>query len=382
MSDKMDRQGARTPADLERKYQFGKRFAEIMGVALDAQKAITVVESELQAQIVEQYTSIMRDTEKIILEAAAKYVKETEYAEYKNAVSAQFKVMADEISAKLLSTTEQLASLSDAINSVDEKTSAAVANVENDIRGLNDALGDYSMGSEEFRNTVTDELSNAVERIKAAEDGITETDAKVDGVDEDLQTVKGEIELHYEANAEFEKKCEAEISATSEQVSLNMSSTERTFSEVYATFEDAYGNILEQKEFSEEVKKYCDSEIAASAEEFGIKFQSNTDQITNVNGDIQKISEDLQKHFEFSVNGLTIKSAEGQFKLRLDNGMISFYKGEIDENDLAKNRFGWWDGINFYTGNIFVDVEERAQFGNFAFVPRSNGSLDFLKVGG
>jgi hypothetical protein len=33
---KQDRQGARTPSDLEYKYQFGKTFAEIMGVATDA----------------------------------------------------------------------------------------------------------------------------------------------------------------------------------------------------------------------------------------------------------------------------------------------------------------------------------------------------------
>ena len=53
----------------------------------------------------------------------------------------------------------------------------------------------------------------------------------------------------------------------------------------------------------------------------------------------------------------------------------------FDENDLTKNRFGWWDGVDFHTGNIIVKVEERAQFGNFAFIPRSDGSLMFLKVG-
>lgn len=36
---KQDRQGARTPADLERKYSFGKSFAEVMGFASDAQDA-------------------------------------------------------------------------------------------------------------------------------------------------------------------------------------------------------------------------------------------------------------------------------------------------------------------------------------------------------
>ena len=35
---KQDRQGARTPADLERKYKFGQSFAETMGIATDAQQ--------------------------------------------------------------------------------------------------------------------------------------------------------------------------------------------------------------------------------------------------------------------------------------------------------------------------------------------------------
>ena len=42
--------------------------------------------------------------------------------------------------------------------------------------------------------------------------------------------------------------------------------------------------------------------------------------------------------------------------------------------------FGSWDGDNFYTGNIVIRVDEKAQFGNFAYIPRSDGSLSFLKV--
>lgn len=37
MSDRQDRQGARTPADLERRYNFGKSFSDILGIAKDAQ---------------------------------------------------------------------------------------------------------------------------------------------------------------------------------------------------------------------------------------------------------------------------------------------------------------------------------------------------------
>jgi hypothetical protein len=66
------------------------------------------------------------------------------------------------------------------------------------------------------------------------------------------------------------------------------------------------------------------------------------------------------------------KSEEGSMTLTLENDLIVFKKNG--------QQFGWWDGVDFHTGNIVVEVNERAQFGNFAFVPRSDGSLSFLKV--
>lgn len=211
MSAKQDRQGVRTATDLERKYNFGKTFAEILGIATDARDSVDRVESELRNEILEQVTSIARDTESIIMSALESYVETSDYEDFLKTVESEFAVMADRIS---------------------------------------------------------------------------------------------------------------------------------------------------------------------------MNFDFYTEQISEVNGELQTVTEDLSKYFEFGVNGLTIKSGENQIKLRIDNDAIAFYKGDIDETDLEKNRFGWWDGVDFHTGNIVVKLNERAQFGNFAFIPRSNGSLDFLKVGG
>ena len=203
MSEKQDRQGARTPADLERKWQFGQRFAEIMGIALDAQKSISVVESSLHYEILEQVTSITRDVEQILLAATATYVD-------------------------------------------------------------------------------TDEL----EELKA--------------------------------------KLSAELSIMASTIAMN--------------------------------------------------FEASIEHTNNVDGELQTVQEYLEQHFEFSVDGLLIKAGENSMGLRLRNNLIEF-----EENGTV---FGSWNGVDFYTGNIIVRVQERAQFGDFAFVPRSNGSLDFLKVGG
>lgn len=70
---------------------------------------------------------------------------------------------------------------------------------------------------------------------------------------------------------------------------------------------------------------------------------------------------------------MTIGSGDSTITLEIDNekGLI-FKKNGVP--------FGSWDGVDFYTGNIIVEVNERAQFGNFAEVPRSDGSLSLLKV--
>lgn len=124
----------------------------------------------------------------------------------------------------------------------------------------------------------------------------------------------------------------------------------------------------------EELERTVQSELAIMADRISLNFESATEQITNVDGELQTVSEALSKHFDFSVDGLTIKGGENSISLLLDNDMIKFLKnGE---------QFGWWDGVDFHTSNIIVELNERAQLGNFAFIPRSNGSLDFLKVGG
>ena len=89
----------------------------------------------------------------------------------------------------------------------------------------------------------------------------------------------------------------------------------------------------------------------------------------------------ILKYMNFDENGITIGSGisdgdgQGQRKnltLNLDNDAIKFKNGD--------EVIGSWDGTNFYTGDIVIKLNQRAQFGNFAFVPRSDGSIMFLKV--
>ena len=72
MSVKQDRAAPRTVADIERKYNFGKSFAEIMGLIDDTRNEVDSVESSLKSEITEQVTLLQRDAENIVAKAVTK----------------------------------------------------------------------------------------------------------------------------------------------------------------------------------------------------------------------------------------------------------------------------------------------------------------------
>ena len=67
MSNKQDRVAPRTAADIERKYNFGKKFSEILGFIDESRDKVDSVESELKNEITETATALSRDTEKLVM---------------------------------------------------------------------------------------------------------------------------------------------------------------------------------------------------------------------------------------------------------------------------------------------------------------------------
>ena len=102
------------------------------------------------------------------------------------------------------------------------------------------------------------------------------------------------------------------------------------------------------------------------------KFGEAANQTQQVQNDANNRFDKIATYIRFDEDGVELGKDGNSRKLRVDNDTIKF----IDNDEPVSE----WDGENFHTGNIKVDVLERAQFGNFAFVPRSDGSLSFLKV--
>lgn len=123
----------------------------------------------------------------------------------------------------------------------------------------------------------------------------------------------------------------------------------------------------------EEYKETVATQLQILADEIVMNFTATTEHIVEVDGDFQNKFTELYKYISFKDGNITLGSSENAITLTIENDMIVFKKNGL--------QFGWWDGVDFHTGNIVVEVNERAQFGDFAFVPRSDGSLMFLKVG-
>lgn len=131
----------------------------------------------------------------------------------------------------------------------------------------------------------------------------------------------------------------------------------------------------------ESLRETLKSELELTPEKLDVAFSKHIETITKQGEDLQKVVDDLARHFIFGLNGLTIRSNEyGEKQVHIDHDMINFDRYGSEEP------FGSWDGVDFHTGNIFIDVEEQARFGTFAWTPRREAdgtvSLAFIMVGG
>ena len=166
----------------------------------------------------------------------------------------------------------------------------------------------------------------------------------------------------------LENTLEETNSAIQTQISETATNIEKTCDDIILSALESYVTTGDYEEFKSQL-----AELYITSDQVDIKISNVDSRISDIGKDTDSKFDEFYKYFEFRETGLSILESSG-FELRLDSGMIQFMKDGIP--------FGWWDGVDFHTGNIVVEIEERAQFGNFAFVPRSDGSLQLLKVGG
>lgn len=204
---------------------------------------------------------------------------------------------------------------------------------------------------------------------------------------QDRQGVRTAADIERKYNLKWEKPF-AELMGVSKDTRQNV---DRVESEIRSEFEQQLTSLTRDSERIimaalesyvqdtdyESFRQTVESEMAVMAEKISMNFETTIAQVTDINGDLQTVVENLQKHFDFSVNGLTIKAGDNEVKLILDNGIVYF--------ELNGQRKTILDPDSLKTGNIYIGVDEIAQFGNYGFVPyedEDTDGLDFVRVGG
>lgn len=162
------------------------------------------------------------------------------------------------------------------------------------------------------------------------------------------------------------------IDSTADDLELSIASQSASITnDVHGIILNALEDYVEKDEYNT-YKSSTKSQLEVLSNQIEMNFTSTNSSIETVDGKVDTKFEELTKYIRFSTDGIEIGKDENSLKLKLDNDMIQFTKNGTP--------IGWWDGNDFHTGNIVVEVNERAQFGNFAFTPRSDGSLMLLKV--
>ncbi len=141
------------------------------------------------------------------------------------------------------------------------------------------------------------------------------------------------------------------IEQTSEAIRLEVSET-------YATNGDVTSAIS--------------TELELLSDSFTITFNELQATVDETDAAARAHIEEQEKYIRFKNGVITLGESANAMTLELENDLIVFKRNG--------STFGWWDGVDFHTGNIVIEVTQRAQLGNFAAVPRKNGHLSWLKV--
>ena len=168
-----------------------------------------------------------------------------------------------------------------------------------------------------------------------------------------------------------------ELSASFEQTAKGIISTAIAS---YDTVTDVNGNPTS---FKEEIF----SQLTQTAKNILATF---TKEINKVNNNVSSIDSNrkdfenrLTTQIKFGIEGVQIididEKGQNRSSLKMGSGKIAFYQNYDDTYPV-----GSWDSETgyFYSGNINIRVDESATFGNYAFIPRKDGSLMLVKVGG
>lgn len=117
-------------------------------------------------------------------------------------------------------------------------------------------------------------------------------------------------------------------------------------------------------------KSEVSTEFTQTNNAFNMGFTTLDGKIAGVDADTSAEFTEIYKYIRFVDGDIILGEAGNQITLKIENDRIGFWQGTTEVAYFSNNKLTVTDG-NFNTS---------LQIGNFAFKPRTNGSLAFSKV--
>ena len=176
------------------------------------------------------------------------------------------------------------------------------------------------------------------------------------------------------ATAERIEKQAAATKETSDEIqSLRQSTTEQITTAIQTSESVIFQALSRYVETGDmdSFRKEVSLQFEQTAKQLELTFKTVTEQIDNVNGDLQSKYNERLKYIRF-VDGDIVLGEEGnQITLTIENDRITFKQ---NGHDVA-----WFQSNQFFVTD--AEFTNSVRIGHFAFVPGVNGNLSFKKVG-
>lgn len=121
----------------------------------------------------------------------------------------------------------------------------------------------------------------------------------------------------------------------------------------------------------DEYKSQVSTQFTQTSTDYTFLFTQLEQYINTLDGDTQAQFSKITKYIRFENGNIVLGEVGNQITLVIQNDRISFLQNGAEVAYFSNNRLYVFDGQ-------FINT---LRLGNFSFIPRSNGSLDFKKVG-
>lgn len=146
----------------------------------------------------------------------------------------------------------------------------------------------------------------------------------------------------------------------------NSSAIQQTSEDILSTVSQQYS----KKSDLEEYKETISTQLAQSNDDWLFKFTEITEQITNIDGNVNNNYNELIKYIRFVDGSIVLGIVGNEMILKIQNDRISFLQNNVEVAYMSNGKLYITDAE--FLNSLLV--------GKFGFLPRANGNLSFKKV--